>query len=149
MSQDRTQEDIIQHLNHRQHNQPPDQTLEQLLMNLILNPQSTSTTRTRVVGNSNNGIISETKEGSRIHEAGFIEDIKEDRIYMLDDGTSLSGVARCQTCGGTVKEENLKRCSCGKTCCVRPGCGKFSEAKGEWYCCNSHHFLRFLGIPLR
>lgn len=149
MLQGPIKEDIMQYLNSQQPNQSPEQTLEQLLMNLVLNPMEKSTTRTQVAPNPNNGVVTETKEMTMLNEAGFMENVKQENIYMLDDGTSMNGVARCQTCGGIVKEENLKRCGCGKTCCVRPGCGKFSEKKNEWYCCSSHQFLRFLCIPLR
>ena len=99
--------------------------------------------------NHDNGLILETKEGTVLNKAGFIEDIKEESSYMLDDGTSLNGIVRCQTCHGVVKEENLERCGCGKTCCVRPGCGKFSKSTGRWYCCKWHAFLGYLGIGLR
>ena len=149
MSQDRTKEDIIKFLQLQQTNQNIEPSLEQLLMNLILNPMRMSTTRAKLMDNQNNGLISETKEGIVLNEAGFIEDIKEENIYMFDDGTSLKGIVKCQTCEGIVKEENLKRCGCGKTCCVRPGCGKFSESSGNWYCCNWHAFLGYLGIGLR
>ena len=149
MSEDFDINEIMRLLQIQKGDQNIEQSIEQVLMNLIMNPLRMSTTQTQLVDIQNNGLISETKEGSFLNKAGFIEDIKQDSIFMLDDGTSMSGVAKCQTCNGIVKEENLKRCGCGKTCCVIPRCGKYLESKDKWYCSSLHAFLGFLGINLR
>ena len=139
MSEDIKREEILKYLQ-QQGNQNLDANLESMLMSLILNPLKMSTIRTQLMDNLNNGVISETMEGSVLNEAGIIEDKKPVNMYMLDDGTSLNEVVRCQSCGGLVKEKNLYRCPCGKTCCVRENCGK-TDSNGRWYCSSWHRFL--------
>jgi len=148
MSNNISIEDIVRLMQAGQGGQELEQSLEQLLMSQLLNPVQVSTARTLLANISRNGVISECREGSIINSAGVLEDIKEVKVYMLDDGTSTSGIVRCQTCGGIVSEKNLKRCDCGRTCCVRPGCGKYLRSKDSWYCCRKHAVLGFLGLNL-
>lgn len=152
MSDDLSTEDIlklIQQQGNKNINQSPDTSVENILMSLIMNPNNKSTTRTQLMDKPSNGTIFETVEGTTLNADGFIEDIKQENISVLDDGTSMKGVTRCQTCGGIIKEESLKRCPCGKTCCVIQGCGKYSKSKDQWYCCSFHLFLGYFGISLR
>lgn len=80
---------------------------------------------------------------------GSIQDVKYENIPVLDDGTSLTGITRCQNCQGVIKEENMKRCVCGLTVCVRAGCAKYSKSKDQWYCCTSHMIRDSLGLSSR
>lgn len=142
------QEDPIQNFR-QQEGQDVEQTLEQLLLRALLNPETTSTTTTKLMDSPGDGTISKTIEGTTISPAGTPEEIKQTNIYQLDDGTSTSGIVRCQTCSGIVKEANLQRCGCGRTVCVIPECGK-TDSNNNWYCSDWHKFLGgFLGINLR
>lgn len=150
MSEEMTPEDILQFLNRQQTGQDLDSSLEQILMRQILNPTRLKTTRSILVDVTPDGIISEIREGTVLNPAGFIEELAENRLVMLDDGTSMGGVVRCQTCDGIVKEENLRRCGCGKTCCVRQGCGQNVNGLAETlFCSGWHAFFGWLGFGLR
>lgn len=150
MTEEMTPEEILQFLSRQQSNQNLDATLEQVLMRHILNPTGLKTTRAVLVDISSDGVISETREGTLINEAGILEEIRQENIYMLDDGTSMNVVVRCQTCNGIVKEQNLRRCPCGKTCCVRQGCGQNVDGSTETlYCSGWHAFSGWLGFSLR
>lgn len=110
-----------------------EQSLEQSLMNQIINPASIKRTRTNLIDNfGRKATISETRTAGFINDKGVYEEMQEDNIRMLDDGTSTCGVVICQTCGAVVKEENISRCKCGKTVCVRPNCGW--KVSGKKYC---------------
>jgi len=109
-------------------------------MNQILNPVQLKTKRTNLIDQKEHKkLISETRTASFINEKGFLEEIEENNIRMLDDGTSTCGVVICQTCGGVVKEENIRRCTCGKTVCIRPGCGYKTDNK--WFCGFWHSLI--------
>ena len=150
MSENMSPEDIRNFVNRQQADQNLDATLEQLLMKMLLDPTRLKRTRSILMNISSEGVISETLEATLINEAGILEEIRQENIYMLDDGTSRSGVVRCQTCYGVIDQSSLRRCQCGKTCCVRPGCAMYSESKNEWYCCGWHDFFRgVFGMNLR
>ena len=152
MSDEMSPEEILQFVNQQQADQNLDASLEQVLMRHILNPTRLKSTRTVLVDVNSDGVIFETREGTVLNPAGFIEEIKEDRFFMLDDGTSTSpsGITRCGTCQGVVKEQNLRRCPCGKTCCVRQGCGQSVDGSTETlYCSGWHSFFGWLGFGLR
>ena len=149
MSEDLSPEEMLkirQQENNQDINQAPETSLESTLMSFLANPERMSKTIKQVIDRPSNGKISETVEGTILTPNG-LEDIKQENIFMLDDGTSMIGIAQCQNCGSIIKEENLKRCGCGKTCCVVQGCGKVSN--NHWYCCAWHSFLGFFGIGLR
>lgn len=125
-------------------------SIEQLLIKTILNPVWLKTKKKYLTDcQGNNEVIAGSREGSLPHSSGFTEEINDEFIPMLDDGTSSCGIVICQTCGGRVKEENIRRCVCGRTCCLREGCAKYSEEKEEWYCSNKHKIMRSLGFSLR
>lgn len=150
MSDEMTPEDILQFMEAQKRQLHPEENLEQLLMKMLLNPTRLKTTRSVLMDVTSDGVISETREGTVLNPAGFIEELSENRLVMLDDGTSMSGVVRCQTCNGIVKEQNLRRCACGKTCCVRQGCGQGGDGSMETlYCSGWHAFYGWLGFSLR
>jgi hypothetical protein len=121
---------------------------EELLLKFMTTPFRISVDRARLVDEPNSGIISEKRQSTSLDQNGMIQDIEEKNIFMLDDGLPTTGeIARCQTCGRVVKLESLRRCYCGKTCCVSRGCGKHD--RGKWYCCTLHRVVAGrLGINL-
>jgi len=153
MSEELSQQDILritQILQQQQSNQNPEMTPEQFLMNTLLNPVRMKTTRNNIMDTENNSIVtSESREGSIINQDGYIEEIIENNVFMLDDGTSTSGIVQCQSCYSVIKEENTRRCSCGKTCCLIPGCGIYLKSTQTWYCCLLHAILGFFHISIR
>jgi len=117
---------------------------------LIINPTRVKISKTNLTDFNGNSIpIKQSSDGSTINPAGFPEETESEDVFLLDDGTSLCGITVCQTCKGVIKEENLRRCKCGKTCCIIKGCGKYSKYRDEWYCSGLHKFLGELGINLR
>jgi len=134
----------------QQQNQNIEPTLEQLLMQLLLNPAQLKTFKKNLTDFKGNKIvIAQSQEESSINPSGYLDATNSEDIVLLSDGTSLCGITVCQTCGGVVKEENIRRCKCGQTCCIRKGCGKYSKSKNEWYCSRWHKFLDWLGFNLR
>jgi len=120
--------------------QNPEQLLEQTLVNTVLNPIKLKTTGQYYMDTRSNEVpLMEVQEGTIINDRGYIEEVKKEVFYPLDDGTSLGGVAECMNCGSTVKLENLHRCTCGKTCCVL--CGNHSTNTNQWFCSWWHQFL--------
>jgi hypothetical protein len=68
-------------------------------------------------------------------------------IVIIGDGTAFTGTERisaCQKCGKIVREENLRRCECGRTVCLRKGCGKIYG--GKWFCGFRCYFLSRMGL---
>ena len=120
---------------------------EDFLKMFILNPLRMKTTIRRIMNSRHSRITFIRREGSRISREGFVEDIDEETNCVLDDGTSSCGIVVCQTCGRTISHKNLKRCICGRTCCICHGCGVFFS--GKWYCSRMHAFLDTMGLPLR
>ncbi len=122
-----------------------DVELKDALTSLLLNPNTANIKLSRLSANPSN-VLSETRTRTRINSRGDTEEIQEEIIHisMLDDGTSANrnGIVICQTCGATVREENIKRCPCGKTVCVRPRCG-YKAISEKWFCsfwCILFHF---------
>ena len=109
----------------------------------MLNPNKLQKEQIRIVDHSENGVLKQKIKATRVNEAGFQEELEEEVLYihMLDDGTAAGdlGIVICQTCGATVKEKNIHRCTCGKTCCVL--CGEYSEKNDQWYCGFWHSLL--------
>ena len=102
---------ILQQQNEQDGNQNIEPSLEGILTQMLLNPNKKSKTITRLKDTSENGVVSENEEGTILNSDGFVEDFKINNIIILDDGTSLDGnIARCETCGGTISPQNLKRC---------------------------------------
>lgn len=130
----------------------PQESLEQILMKVILNTTELRTQRTRIVAKKSfHGVSSEKREGVFINAHGVQETIQEEIKYVsaFRDGTPAGDPAltRCQTCGEMVSIDSLKRCPCGQTCCISRGCGV--ERKGIWYCSKVHALLTMCKINLR
>jgi hypothetical protein len=129
------------------------ESLEKMLMRMILNPVELKTQRTRIVVKSSfHGVSSEKREGVFINAHGIQETIQEEIRYVatFTDGTPAgdSQLARCQTCGQVVNIDSLERCPCGKTVCRSKGCGIYIEGHDQWYCCKKHAVMRMFKINL-
>ena len=135
----------------QQGNQNIELNLEQLLTQLILNPSRLKTAKINLVDSKGNTIaISQSHEENATTPSGFPQELTSEDTFVFDDGLSLHGITVCQTCGGVVNENNIIRCKCGQTCCIRRGCAKYSKSKGEWYCCWWHKIIGgFFGFNLR
>lgn len=132
---------------------PPLPSLESMLMSRIFNPVEFNTERKRIVTNPNpHGIIQEKREGMRINSHGAIERIKEETLFIqtLADGNAINdnGFVRCQSCKKIVNVESIKRCPCGKTCCISNKCGCYSKKNDQWYCSKKHALLEKIKINL-
>lgn len=150
MNKNFSEDEIEKILEQQQNNQNNEPNLEALLTNLIINPTRIKIKKTNLTDFNGNSIpIKQSSDGSTINPAGFPEETESEDVFLLDDGTSLCGITVCQTCGGVVKEDNLRRCKCGKTCCIIKGWGKHSKYRDEWYCSGLHKFLGELGFNLR
>lgn len=136
-------DDILNFLQEQETNPNEEQSLEQALMNMLLNPAEKTTKRIIIVEDPSNPVMSEVREEIVINQEGFPEKLEEETINIstLDDGTPMNsyGICRCQGCNRLVSVENLSRCLCGKTTCVR--CGRFDAKKGIWYCGFWHKFI--------
>jgi len=133
----------------------PEQSLEQLLIERILNPAERTMRRILIVEEPNNPYINQVREEIIINEQGFPEKVEEEivNVCTLGDGTPMNtyGICRCQTCHRLVSVENLSRCVCGKTTCVM--CSKYDAKTGIWFCSSWHKFVakfyRLLKINFR
>ena len=103
--------ELVHKLNQNQNVQPTsDSNLEQLLINTILNPVWMKTKKKILIDcQGNNEVIAGTREGSIPHSSGFTEEVNDEYIPMLDDGTSTCGIVICQSCGGGKAGRKVKR----------------------------------------
>lgn len=110
------------------------EVLENFLKLLKANPLTAKTKRVVITDGSKEDVLFETSKQTVLNDAGVPETILLSKPRILDDGSSLAevGVTRCQKCQGLVKLKSLARCLCGKTVCVRRGCGKVWF--GAWFC---------------
>jgi hypothetical protein len=136
-----------------QQQQNPEQTLEQLLLNL-LNPVRLSRQRIRVQNFPDSDVLYEIREAVIISPEGVLEELQELVINTdtFDDASpkNIFGLLNCPSCGSTVREGSIVICQhCRKICCAVEGCGTYSRSRNAWYCCGWHAFLGFLGISLR
>lgn len=118
-------------------NQTADMDLNNLMQSILLNPLRVKVSRTNIIDNQGvSTVLSETKEGSRVHPKGYIEDIREENIHMLDDGESTGEVVICQTHRGKVLKKNIRRCiRCRIVCCISHRCTAiYSRSENVWYC---------------
>lgn len=126
----------------------PSESMEKMLMRLILNTSEVTTERKVVLLKSNPyGVQSEKREAMFLNpRTGVQQKIREHIHYVgtYKDGTPAgdSGLVQCQTCGEIVSEDSLERCPCGKTCCISKGCGVYVERHGQWYCCKRHALMK-------
>lgn len=87
-----------------------------------------------------------------LNDSGLPETIEENNFQQLDDGSTMADVAICQSCGRKVRIKSLRRCPCGKTCCIY--CRKSwadSEDKSQRrdYCSLRHVMMHRLGLLQR
>ena len=117
--------------------------LEEILMQTLLNPSRVSRVRTRVMpAQGQDGVVSETIEGNVLNAQGVMEEFKDNRVFILDDGESTSEISRCQLNGHLVKTKNIVRCPvCSITLCMAPGCGVIV---GKRYCRLWHAVIGWL-----
>ncbi len=146
-------EEILSFSEHQQANHNPEQDLEQILLNSILNPEQLKVQRVRIVDSPNTEMVYELREGVVINHAGIPEEIQELVInaQALSDGTPMNtfGIVRCMNCNSVVRETSMTRCPCGRTICLSHGCALYSKTTDTWYCCFWHKFLGSFGINLR
>mgnify|MGYP001563187116 FL=1 len=77
-------------------------------------------------------VLFETSNETILNNAGMPETVIINKPRILGDGSSITGVTKCQTCQKIVRVKSLHRCPCGNTCCVTRGCGKVWG--GTWFC---------------
>ena len=147
-------EDLLQVFATQEDQQSSQDILEQVLLQLILNPSKVLKQRIRVQDDLGEGILFEIREGSRINEYGVQEEIEELVINTscFGDGSPMNiyGIGRCPNCGLLVKEDSLRICQfCGKLHCIAKGCGRYSILTRKWFCCRTHRFLGLFGVSLR
>lgn len=148
-------EEILKAVQQIQDDPDMESSIQQELINQLLNPIELNSSRLRIVEEPENGVVSESREGVIINAEGYPEKIKEETInvMMLGDGTSLNpqGIVRCQTCSRLIKEASLSRCLCGKTVCIM--CARHNGKYDIWFCGRIHKFLwrlyRIFGIDFR
>jgi hypothetical protein len=146
-------DELLQLLKLQQNEQNSQETLEQMLLSLILNPIEVQRQRIRI-DDLGEGVVFELREGSIINENGYQEKIQELVINSktFADGSPMNiyGVARCQNCGSLVLEDSIRVCQfCGRICCISRGCARVSRISGKSYCCRTHRFLGLFGLSIR
>jgi len=146
-------EELFQLLN-SQGQQSSQDMLEQLLLQLILNPVRLTRQRIRLEDNLEEGILFELREGTTINEFGVQEEMQELVINTacFADGNpmNLYGIARCPNCSRLVREDSLRICQfCGNICCISKDCGRYSSWRQRWYCSRKHRFIGFFGVSKR
>jgi hypothetical protein len=132
----------------------PEESIEKMLMKMILNPKELKTQITRIEPKRNPyGVSSVKQEGMIVNSQGVQQQVQEEIKYVsvFKDGTPVTqtGFTRCQTCNQIVGIDNIHRCPCGQTCCVSQGCGIYIERQDQWYCCKKHALLSMCKINLR
>ncbi len=148
-------DDILQFLQEQESNQSMSQSLEEMLIEKLLNPTEKTVRRIRLIEDPTDSVISQVREDLVMNPEGYPEKVEEEIINVctLDDGTPMNsyGICRCQSCKRLVRSENLSRCFCGKTTCIM--CGKYHAKTGIWFCSFWHKLLGkiygFFGIGFR
>ena len=151
MNNNFSEDEIKRILEQQQNNQNTESiSLEELLIQLFLNPARVKTFRVNLNDVDGNPIvISENREGTSINEKGVSLEIQENISYMLSDGLSTTDIVQCQACKGIIHLQSLRRCPCGLTCCISRGCAKYSKSRDQFYCSSWHKFLDEIGFNLR
>jgi len=98
------------------------------------NVNSIASKKKKIIINDGNNedVIFETSRETILNGAGMPETTFTNKSHILKDGSSTTGVTKCQTCHGIVSIKSLHRCPCGRTCCVSRGCGIVWG--GTWFC---------------
>lgn len=142
---------LIRTLQEQQDNQD---SLEQMLLQLILNPVSAQRQIIRVDDDLEDGILFELREATIINEHGIQEERQELVVnpVCLGDGSAMNiyGVVRCSACGSLVMQDSIRVCQfCGRMCCISRGCGRYSKLRDKWYCSRKHRAMGLLGVNIR
>lgn len=139
--------ELLQVLQAQEQDQNPEESIEQNLMQLILNPLRAQRQRIRIDNNIGDGVIFELREATIINEHGIHEELQELIInpQTFADGLPVNvyGVMQCPNCSSTIKTESIRVCCCcGRYLCTVKGCG-YTSFDGRWFCSLSH---RIFGI---
>lgn len=130
-----------------------EQSLEDLLMNQLLNPLEGKLQRIKIIDDPQREFLSEIREGVILNEHGVLQEIREEVINVatLDDGSPLNkyGLSKCPSCNSLLMYTALKRCVCGNIVCETKRCAVYSRKRDLWYCNRFHHLLDICGINLR
>lgn len=119
--------------------------IENLLKDAMTIPVSSKAKRVAISNGKNERIISEVVKEIIINREGVPQTTETQQSIILDDGESLSGITQCQTCQSFVHAQSIHRCPCGRTTCLRRGCGKVWGK--TWFCsvkCVVLHKLHLL-----
>ena len=144
--------EIIQLLQQQQ--QPGmEEMIQQLLLQLLMNPVSAKTQKISLNENPEYTSFYEVREGTILDQHGNPMEMEELVINprVLADGTpmNLYGIVRCPYCQSLIKDASLRVCPCGEIVCTVRGCGVFSRWKQTWYCSRKHRLLHLFGFSLR
>jgi hypothetical protein len=116
----------------------PEQTLEQNLINQILDVRSLEIKGKFIVDNNNVPISLQIK-GTMMSKEGYPVSFENELFFTMSDGTSLGEYVECMNCAEIVHKSNISRCPvCGKTVCIL--CNTSSKS-GKQYCSSWHKFL--------
>ena len=102
-----------------------EQSIKENLVSQVTNPLRLQITKTQVSVKNDSFVPLKIKEGARLNEMGFIEEISETTFFIGDDGItdSKTDFTQCQTCKGWVHKSSIRRCLfCRKICCVSHKC---------------------------
>lgn len=121
--------------------------LEQVIKTLLTNPITAKRKKVILTNGKKQEVIFETSKQTILNPAGMPEIEIVNASPVLGDGTSLSGAAFCETCNNTVSIKSLRRCKCGRTTCLRRGCGKIWG--GRFFCSLKCVILSKFGLLRR
>lgn len=121
--------------------------LENFLKQFKSNPISSKRERVVIGDGNKEEVLFETSKQIVLNDAGVPETILVKKPRILDDGSSMTGVTKCQSCQGIVRDVSIHYCECGKTCCRKRGCGKVWF--GAWFCSFWCVVLSKLGLLRR
>ena len=122
--------------------------IESDLLKNILNPQKTKTIIHKYGVSNGKGFVSERRDGVRINEYGFLEEVEVNTIFIdtLDDGTPINdkGIVLCRNCGMAVHIDSVRECErCKKKICIL--CAR-QKKNTERYFCSLTHQIPLLGL---
>ena len=145
-------DELLRLIQLQQNDQNSQETLEQMLLSLILNPVEIQRQRI-VIDDLSEGVVLELREGASINENGYQEKIQEliinSKTFADGNPMNIYGVARCENCGSLVAEDSIRVCQfCGRLCCLSRSCARVSR-NGKVYCSRMHRFLGFFGLSIR
>ena len=110
----------------------PPQDFDALMKAIMTNPMGSRKKRVVLDDGQDEEILFEISSETVLNKAGMPEAVTTNLNFILGDGTSMTGVTRCQKCSSMVSSKSLHRCRCGRTVCLTRGCGKVWG--GKWFC---------------